>query len=369
VSRRARAAAAVLLAGAWGVAPVAAQSPQAGAGILFQRYSFEEAESSTVESLTLTAIPFMGSAWLGERVSFAVAGTWAEGRLEEANGNEQSISGLTDTQVTVTVSGRDGATSVSAIALLPTGVDSQTFDESRVAGAVASELLPFAISNWGTGGGVGLSASTAHIVGPLGVGFTASYLVRREYSPIDDREFAYRPGNVLRLVAAVDGTIGAASKGQLRVSWFQHDNDLGNDQNLFQAGDRFEVLGSLGFPVGARSTGLVYGIFHNRGEGQFLSEDRILASQDLILAGAGIRSRVGRTILQPRVEARLFRRESGVEQGYDLGVGLDAEFGVGRAIAVPSVRAHIGNLEVLDGVETGFTGLEFGLALRFGGGR
>ena len=349
--------------------PVAAQSSQVGAGVLFQRYSFDDPTAASVETITLTAIPFMGTAWLGDRVSLAVAGTYADGRLDDPDRGELSIQGLTDTQVSLTVSGRSGATSVSAVALLPTGVETQTLAESRVAGAVASELLPFAISNWGTGGGLGISASTAHVVGPLGVGLSASYLVRREYTPLDAEQFAYRPGNVLRLVAAVDGTLAPGTKGTLRFSLFRHEDDLADDSNLFRAGDRFEVLGSVGFPVGARSTGLVYGIFHSRDRGTYLSTDGTLASQDLVLAGGGIRSRVGNAIVQPRLEARLFRRDDGVEQGYDLGIGLDVEVPVGAAVMVPSLRVHTGNLEVRESIETAFTGLEFGLALRFGGGR
>ena len=350
-------------------APATAQTTQVGAGILFQRYAFDDPSAASVETLTLTALPFTGTAWFGERVSLNVAGTWADGRMEDPDRGELSIQGLTDTQVTLTVAGRGGATSVTAVALLPTGVETQTLAESRVAGAVASELLPFAISNWGTGGGVGLSASTAHAVGPLGVGLSASYVVRREYTPLEAEQFAYRPGNVLRLAAAVDGSLGGATKGALRFTLYRHEDDLADDANLFRAGNRMEVLGSVGFPVGARSTGLVYGIFHTRERGTYLATDASLSSQDLILVGGGVRGRVGQVILQPRLEGRLFRRDDGVEQGYDMGVGLDAEIPVGSMRWIPSVRAHRGNLEVRESVETSFTGLEFGLALRFGGGR
>lgn len=359
-----------LLAAALGALPISAQATaEAGAGLLVQRYAFDDPDAASVSALTLTAIPFTGSAWFGDRVSLTVAGTWAVGRLDDPDRGELSIQGLTDTQVSLSLAGRRGATTVSAVALLPTGVETQTLDESRVAGAVASELLPFAVSNWGTGGGVGLSASSAHVVGPLGIGVSASYLVRREYTPLDDERFAYRPGNVLRLVTAVDGNLGAAGKGSLRVSLHRHADDVVEDANLFQAGDRFEVLGSLGFPVGSRSTGLVYGMVHHRERGTYLTSDAALASQVLILAGGGLRTRVRGMMLRPRVEGRLFRRDDGVEQGYDVGVGLDAEIPVGSLVWLPSVRAHLGNLEVRENVETGFTGLELGLALRFGGRR
>lgn len=356
-------AAAVALA-----APVGAQTTQVGGGVLFQNYSFDDVNAASVESISLTAFPFSGLVQFTPRVSLSVAGTYAQGQLVDPERGDFDISGLTDTQVSLNVAGRGGATSVSAIVLLPTGLDDQTLDESRVAGAVASELLPFAISNWGTGGGAGVSMSTAHAIGGLGVGLSASYLVRREFTPLQDLTFAYRPGNVLRVAAAVDGTLGSATKGALRFTYYRHEDDAADDANLFRAGNRLELLGSLGFPVGARSTGLIYGIVHSRDQGQFLSSEGTLAPQDLILAGGGIRSRVGSWILQPRLEGRLFRREDGIEQGYDVGVGIDAEIPVGRTTWVPSVRAHLGNMEVRDGVETGFSGLELGLALRFGGG-
>lgn len=351
--------------------PAGAQTAQAGAGVLFQRYTFDDVTAASVESVSLTAFPFSGVVRFNPQFSLSVSGTYAEGRLEDPQRGEFTISGPTDTQLMLSMAGRGGATSVSAIVLLPTGLETQTLNESRVAGAVASELLPFAISNWGTGGGGGVSVSTAHALGGLGVGLSASYLVRREFTPLDDPQeetFAYRPGNALRLAVAVDGTLGGSTKGALRLTVHRHEDDVANDANLFRAGNRVEVLGSLGFPVGARSTGLVYGILHKRERGTFLSSDGSLASQDLILAGGGLRSRVGSWVVQPRIETRLFRREDGVEQGYDVGAGIDAEIPVGGTLWVPSVRAHFGNLEVREGVETGFSGLEFGLAMRFGGG-
>jgi hypothetical protein len=361
----------VALAGfAFGL-PVAAQTAQGSGGALFQRYTFDTDTAASVESVSLVSLPFSGIVRFNPRLSFSVSGAWAEGRLEDPERGEFNISGLTDTQLMLTLDGRGGATSVSAVVLLPTGLETQTLNESRVAGAVASELLPFAISNWGTGGGAGVSVSTAHAVGGLGVGFSASYLVRREFAPLDDPQeetFAYRPGNTLSLAAAIDGTLGGSTKGALRLTVHRHEDDLADDANLFREGNRVELLGSLGFPIGARSIGLIYGIIQKREQGTFLSADGSLASQDLILAGGGLRKRVGTWVLQPRLEARLFRREDGVEQGYDVGAGIDAEIPVGGTLWVPSVRAHLGNLEVVEGIETGFSGLEFGLALRFGGG-
>ncbi len=358
----------LLIAGAFAgfATPTAAQ---VSAGGVLQRYVFDDPSAASVETLTLLALPFSARAVLGPRLSLGLQGTWAEGRLADPSGVESTITGLTDTQLTLTLAGRRGATSVTAIALLPTGNETQDLSESRVAGAVASELFPFAISNWGTGGGAGLSAATAHLLGGVGVGLSVSYLVRRSFEPLAEQTFAYRPGNMLQVVAAFDGALGAASKGTLQLTYNRHENDAGDDANLFRAGDRIQVMGSLGFPVGTRSTGLVFAALNHREQGTYLSDDGTLASQDLLLLGGGLRGQVGGAILQPRIEARFFRREDGKEQGYDLGGGLDAEIPAGSMTFVPSVRVHFGNLEVREGVETAFTGLEAGLSVRLGGAR
>ena len=56
-----------------------------------------------------------------------------------------------------------------------------------------------------------------------------------------------------------------------------------------------------------------------------------------------------------------------MRQGWDLGGGLDAEIPAGDAVLLPSVRLHLGTLEVREGLETGFTGVEIALGVRLGG--
>lgn len=349
-------------------APAAAQTVTGGA--LLQHYSFAEEDAASVSSLSVLALPFAAHAPLGgPRYSIGVQGLWARGTLADPARGDLTISGLTDTQISVTARGRGGATSVSLIALAPTGNPTQDLDESRVAGAVAAELLPFALSNWGTGGGFGVSASTAHRVGTVGLGVSASYLVRQEFEPLDERTFAYRPGDVLRLAAALDATVGRASKAQFQVAWHHHADDSDAEANLFDAGDRLQLLGNVSFPVGPASSGLVYAALHHRTSGRYLASDRSVAARDLLLLGGGVRHRIHRSVVAvPRVEGRLFRRDDGIDQGWDLGLGADLEIDGGGALWVPTLRGHIGNLEVREGVTTGFFGVEVGLSLRFGGG-
>ncbi|MBT8404275.1 MAG: hypothetical protein KJP18_10475 [Gemmatimonadetes bacterium] len=101
--------------------PLGAQSAQAGAGVLFQSYTFDDVTAASVESVSLTAFPFSASIRFNPRLTFSVSGTYAEGRLDDPQRGEFTISGPTDTQMVLSMAGRGGATSISAIVLLPTG--------------------------------------------------------------------------------------------------------------------------------------------------------------------------------------------------------------------------------------------------------
>lgn len=349
-------------------APAAAQgqsAPGVRAEARYQSFSFDDPDAASIETLSLLSLPFSARAALSPLVDLSVSGAWARGSLE--HGSESStIAAFTDTQLALGVTA--GWARISAIALLPTGQSTQTLDESRVAGAIAADLLPFAVSNWGAGAGGGLDVSAARPVGPLGVGLAVAYLARASFEPTEEEDFAYRPGNLLRVTAAVDGTVGESGKATAQVTWHRHGEDEFRDENLFRSGDRLRVLGSYAFPVGAGSNGLAYAGVIRRERGTFLDSDATSASQNLVLVGGGLRLPMAGGVLQPDVEARVFRRSDGLDEGYDIGVGADFEISGPGRLLVPSLRAHFGRLEVRDDVQTGFTGFEVGFSARFGGG-
>lgn len=354
------AAAALLLPGS---AP-AQNGPDLGVGALVQSFTFDDPDAASIETLSLITLPFSARATLTPWADLSVSGAWARGSL--THGSESStIASLTDTQLALGLTA--GWARVSAIALLPTGKDGQTLSESRVAGAIASDLLPFAVSNWGSGAGGGVNVSAARPMGPLGVGLSVAYLARQSFEPLEDEDFAYRPGDLLRVVAAVDATVAETGKATAQLTWHRHGEDEVRDENLFRSGDRVRVLGSYAFPVGAGSSGLAYaGVLH-RNRSTFLQSGDTGAAQNLVLLGGGLRVPLGGGVLQPDVEARFFQRSDDIDQGYDIGLGADFEFSRGGRILVPSVKAHLGRLEVREGVETGFKGFEIGLSARFGG--
>ena len=363
----------------------------AGAGIAFERYEFDAGEEVGMDRLSLRTIPLVAYLEPARWLSFEVAGAHAEGELVRPDGTTSSISGFTDTELRVTVPIRSERTSLAltGVAILPTGEASQDADEAAVAGVMAADLLPLRITNWGGGGGYAMSASAARAFGTVNLGFSAGYRVATEYDPLETGSFAFRPGNELRLRAALDRNVRGQSKLSLHATLFTYGEDRLDGANLYTSGNRVQVAGSYAFPLGAAASAVAYaGVLH-RAEGTVIDPLRTgvittaadLPSQQLFLFGTGGRLPLGRHRLLPAVDVRLFRSDDGVDQGYVVGLGSSAElrlsgvssdftaFSGSGLVLVPSLTFRFGKLLVRDDAQSRFTGLDLGLGIRVGGGR
>jgi hypothetical protein len=365
-----RALAWALAASAISTAGASAQlgEPRVGAGVRFESYSFSDAESVNLESVSLLTIPVSARATIGRRFELGVTGAFASGAASRQSGHESKLSGLIDTQVRLTARLAEDRFRLEAVALLPTGTGKLEADELDVAGLIAADVLPFAISHWGTGGGVGVNAAAAVPVSPATtLGFSAGYVLAREYEPLAAGDFNYRPGNQLHARAALDHVIGRSGKIAVALSYQRFSEDQGNGTNLYQAGDRLQGVGSLAFPAGARASGIVYLGILRRLEGKYTSALLpVVPTEDLAYAGGSMRQPLAGLVLLPSVELRLVGNDDGIDQGYTVSAGTGAEVPLGTVELVPSVRLRFGRLTVRENQESGITGLELGLTLRNG---
>jgi hypothetical protein len=346
---------------------VFAQNVRGGAGAVFETYRFSDADNVNIESLSLITLPFGAAARLGRQFELQVNGQWARGQLQRADGSEAELSGLTDTEVRLSgVFGRDAFT-LTAIALLPTGQDRLTTDQVDLAGMIAADLLPFRISNWGTGGGLGLSGAVAIPLGEFAAGISVGYVAAAEFEPVADEDFSYRPGNQLHVRAALDRTFGSSGKAALQLTYLHFGADRSNGSNVFRSGDRLQGVASYAFATGERSNAILYAGYLHRSESEFEGPDLVVPSQNLLFAGAGARLPAGRAVVQPTADVRVLGREDGIGQGYTASAGASVEVPAGALTFVPTVRGRLGNVELRAGSESSFTGAEVGLTVRFGG--
>lgn len=352
--------------------PVAAQADgwTAAVGAALEAYRFAQPQAAGIRTLSLVSAPFTARGPVAGPVWLSLSGSYARGVLEQADGSKVTISGLTDSQLQISAVVVPRLASVSVIALLPTGTSELSLAQAELAGAVSADLLPFRVSHWGSGGALGVGTTIARNLGAVGLGASAAYVVGRSFDYLADQPFALRPGNELQLRLALDAAAGASGKLGLQLLYQHNAEDEINGQNLFRPGDRFQARGSYAFTAGGGSAAIVYGGLLHRASGLFLGATAERSpDENLAFGGAGLRAPVGRGVLAPAIDARLARRSDGLEQGYTVGVGSSLEWplGAGRLRLVPSARVRFGHLIVRQGQESGFSGVDLGLGLRFGG--
>ena len=344
----------------------------AGFGAAIESYHFSQPDHTGMHSITLVTLPFAGRVPLGHIAALDVSGAYAHGSVDRADGSTATLQGVTDTQVRLSLRLREDLATITAVALLPTGKEKLSGDEAEVAGVVAADLLPFHISNWGSGGGAGIATAVAHSFGGFGMGASASYMVGRRYDLTNAPTVAYRPGNQLRARIALDAATGLTGKASLQLTYLHSSDDQVDGANLFRSGDRFQAMGSYAFAAGARSSGIAYiGTLH-RSRGTFMLATPLDApAQNLYLAGGGFRLPVGASVLLPSADLRVLRRADGLDQGTLGSVGATAEFrpGGGRVVLLPGLRARLGRVLASAGTSSGFTGFEVSFGARFGGVR
>jgi hypothetical protein len=349
--------------------PAAAQIPElrAGAGVRYEVYSFRAPEDVDLDHIALVTIPLRAGVALARQLELEVSGAFASAEARRADGRDLALSGLTDTELRLTTALARDRVRLGLVALLPTGQTELSADEMDVAGIIAADLLPFAVSHWGSGGGIGMSAAVASPLGyEMSVGLSAGYVVAREFEPVAEESFAYRPGNQLHVRAGLDRNFGRAGKASLQLAYQQYGRDRAAGANLYQTGDRLQVVGSYAFPARAVGNGIVYAGYLRRQGGHFTEVVRFTPAQDLLYAGGGLRLPYQGMILLPSVDARILGNEAGLDQGYTVSSGIGAEIPAGRVLIVPAARFRVGSLTARAGLRSGFSGLDLGLALRAG---
>jgi len=344
-------------------------APAVGSAIEYQYIDFTDPAQSRLQSVSLLTMPLSGRAVVAEDLRLQIGSTLAWGDAVRLDGSESSVSGITDTDVSLSYTfGRDVLT-VTAIGRLPTGKSEYTGQELDVAGVLASDLFPFRLSNWGTGGGAGFQATTTGSVGETRTALSVGYFRSGEFDPIEGRVTAYRPGDNLNARGALNVPTGEAGHLdlQLALQWFG--DDQLQEATVFSAGNRYEAVARYTYPVMERSAVYLYSGYQNREEGTRLQLNQPTASQDLVLLGAGARIRLeDGLVLRPRLDTRILNRGDDTSEGYDVRAGTRLEWATGGLILGSMVRGHLGHLTVQEGLESGFFGFDLGFTVGFGRG-
>jgi len=356
-----------------GFSPLAAQrtgsAPAVLAGATFQTWRFRDAATG-IDAVTLLTAPFQAAVRLSDRIAVSLAGAWARGSLALADGGRSTIAGLTDTELAATLSAGHDLVTFTAIALLPTGQARLTAEEVEAAGVVAADVLPFRISNWGSGGGFGGSVAIAAPIGEFGAGLGLGYVTTRDFEPVEtEPSFVYRPGNQLHLTAALDRSVGPTGKLSLRASLLSYDKDRVNDVNLYRAGNRLEATASYAFAAGPRSSAVIWAGGHHRAAASPenpAAGTQVSPASDILFAGAALRMPIATGVITPRIDVRGVGGRNGANSGYTAMVGVSAELPAGGLVLAPTLQVGLGSIEPATGTRSTAVGADIGFVVRFG---
>ena len=353
----------------------------ASAGARFESYGISRSSDLRLRSLRLYTLPFGGRVPLGSGAELTVGGAYAAGSATLANGERGTIRGLIDTRVSIEA--RPGSLVLSASALLPTGNVIANESEATVVGLLSTELLPFGVTQWGTGGGVAGDLGVVRRVGETAVQLSLGGSLFRGSRPLD-ATLVYSPGLQLRARAAVESAVGQAGVLSMLLGYQRFRADSYGSTSVFTPGARLEAVVSYAFPLGRRESVLTHGGFYRlQGGISELGEPKLAAfgavfpgladrpARTLITAGGELRIARGRYVFAPRGDVRVLRRADGIGQGWLVSIGGRAEARPAVEIlgstwvAAPSLAIRAGRLVAAQGLTSGIFGGEVGVTLRW----
>jgi hypothetical protein len=345
----------------------------------FKGYSFDEGLGPKAAQLLI--VPLAVRVPLSATVQTDLYAAWAEGQVERA-GSTYRLSGLVDTQLKTSWTAAPWA--VLSLGLsLPTGHESHDAEESVVAAVLATDLLGFRESTWGTGLAVTTGVATATRFGQWGVGMGASYRMANGFEPSADQGLTYEPGNEARVRLGLDRNVGETGKLSAGVTLQKFSEDQVDGRNLFQAGNRLMVDGSYAFRLGSQ-TWTLYGsdLWREQGDlflsvidgaGKVVGDSTVVTgSQNLLSLGVTGAIPIGSIYrLRPGADLRVQSREeqTGSSEGSGWMMGLGADFPLrlfGTYDVFPRARFTLGGIEGADGEGHAARGGEFGITVRWG---
>jgi len=309
-----------------------------------------------LKSVSEVAIPFAVVWPASPRLSFDLGGRWATASRTDSSGAKATISGLTDIQVRGAYQLVPDLATFTLSVNLPTGTTKITDQQLLTAGAIASDLLPYPVANFGSGFNVTSGVALAVPVGGWALGVAGSYRLNGGFTPFADPALcdstgcSYKAGGEFRVRAGADRVVGQG-RVSLGFTFSTFGEDDFGSSPIFQSGKRYIGQGSWSFPVG--NVGLqVYAWDLYRSAGSLPGTGGLTTQKRNVLAfGAAGSVQMGRNVLRPQVEFRIHTLGDSTlaSAGKLLSLGLQYQWAVSDRFALlPSARFDTGSENALD---------------------
>jgi len=232
----------------------AQQSAEVHTAGFYESYSFDEGLG--FDRLTEATIPLGIGIPIGRWGSVALSSAWVNVELEAAgDGSSETIRGLIDTDVRLSVNVLPGRLVLLAGGIVPTGIQTVDAGELGILGAIASDVIGLATNELGTGGSAGLGFAGAVPVGQFALGISSTVNTSFAYQPVSDTSARLRPGDELRVRAGLEGPLARRSYLRLAGVATVSAKDQVDGSPVNTAGNR--LTGYLSFNQGIAATTLI----------------------------------------------------------------------------------------------------------------
>lgn len=348
--------------------PLRAQTRvDAQSGVEYRSVSFGSGLGIT--SLREIAVPLGFAMPLSSRLNLD-AGTYYVSAQRQDSASSQTITGLTDVILRGTYQIKPDVAVFTFSVNLPTGHKTLRGDQVPVASAVATDLVSFPVSNFGTGFSVTTGLAWATPVGPWALGIAGSFRYNGAYQPLSDTSggldtLQFRPGGEVRLRVGADRIVGQG-RLSLGLTYSTFANDEFGSQSQ-SPGTRLIPQFSWSTSLGLNNSLLVYGwdVYRNVDETAPVNPG---VKQNTIALGAMASLRSGaRNALRPQFEIRKgWQGPGGLHNaGTLVGLGLRYQMAAGERVTLtPGVRFDLGSLPTSGGGSASVTGLSVSLTAR-----
>jgi hypothetical protein len=333
----------------------------------FEVTGYRFGQNFGVRSLSQWAIPVAVIVPFGH-LTVDAGGWFASTTLKRIEGFEQTVTGLTDTQVRASYVLGNDAVVVTAMVNVPTGASELSASEYAVLASASSSFLAFPVNAYGSGLSFTGGAAGAIRAGDWNVGLAGSVRLSETYTPFVDPEgkFTYRSGPEVRFRSAADRLIGSS-----RISFGLTYSTFNDDEyatgagkvGVYQPGQRLIGEAYLATLVGRTAVAAyVWDYYRWAGDSAGVSTRN---RENLLAAGLTVRASVARTITwDAGAEGRLSMPEEGRAMLLEIRTGMRIRATSSLSV-VPNVKAAFGRLEEpAPGLGHGIRGIGFSVFVR-----
>jgi hypothetical protein len=341
----------------FGVSSAAGQA-FVNAGVVWESYTLDG--DLPVTEITELSVPLSFAAELGRWANLTVAAAVIQASvLEQEAGSEieRSISGLSDTEVRLSINLLRDRLTLLTIGTIPTGQTAFEDEDGVVASVLFTEALGFRTRRIGSGGGIGGGLAGALPLGRMALGYGGTYTQFGSFEQVAGIG-ELSPGGELRLRAGIEGPAGPRTYLRLAGIYSRTGaTTLPGDLSELEAGTRFAGYASLEQGIGNASLSLFALDLYRANEQIDPDLAALLPKSNLIVAGVQLGLPLGgRARLAPRAEFRKSTRAIESDSLDDFGrtfrFGADLTVDLGsRAQLVLRGDGLIGTLQGLDGFQ------------------